>query len=110
MVDKLRRLPGGHDDNEPQGMSVAEEEAIPDVSDRSYEVGVINSNEADLNRFSSCKFQENGLRNKPDSLGFDMASEQLNNPELYTVKTRLETDQAKSLLQKKYMILDNIYR
>ena len=67
-------------------MSVTDECPIPDVSDRSYEIGVINSNEADKNRFALCKFQENDRLSKPDSFGFDMSTEQLKDPEIYTIK------------------------
>ena len=45
LADMLRRLPGSSEDQAPQKMSVREEGLIPDVSDRSYEIGVINSNE-----------------------------------------------------------------
>ena len=49
LADMLNKLPGSNDDHEPQKMSVTDDWPIPDVSDRSYEIGVINSNEADIN-------------------------------------------------------------
>ena len=69
-------------------------------------VGVINSNEADINRFASCKFQENDQLNKPD--GFDMSTEQSKDPEIYTVKKQLVNGQTESKAHKKYIILDDV--
>ena len=84
------------DNQEPQKVSVADEGPTSDVSDRSYEIGVINSNEADVNRFASCKFQENDKLSKPDSFGFDMSTKQLKDIEIYTIKKQLENGQTES--------------
>ena len=104
----LSKLPGSSDNQEPQKVSVTDEGPIPDVSDRSYEIGVINSKEADINRFASCKFQENDQLSKPDSFGFDMSTEQLKDPEIYTIKKQLENGQTESKSHKKYIILDDV--
>ena len=74
LADMLSRLPESSEDEAPRKMSVTDEVPVPDVSDRSYEIGVINSNVADLNRFASCKFQENDQLSKPDSFGSDMST------------------------------------
>ncbi|MCG8034487.1 MAG: DDE-type integrase/transposase/recombinase, partial [Candidatus Thiodiazotropha taylori] len=105
LADLLSRVPRGEANEVPQDLPVTEDGNIPDVSDRSYEIGVINSNEADLSKFASCKLQERDELKKPDTLGFDMVVEQSKDPEIYTIKTQLEAD---STAHKKYIVLDNV--
>ena len=107
LADLLSRHPNPREGKQGQETS-AEPEIVPDVSDKSYEIGVINSNAVDLNQFASCNFKENDLLDKPDSLGLDMIVEQAKDPEICLIKTKLGSDESNSNSLKKYIILDQV--
>ena len=107
LADLLSRIPNQKEGERGQE-TLSEQEIEPEVSDKSYEIGVINSNAVDLNQFASCKFKEDDLIDKPDSLGLDMIVEQAKDPEICLIKSKLESDQTSNSLLKKYIILDQV--
>ena len=107
VADLLSRIPNQKEEERGQE-TLSEQEIEPEVSDKSYEIGVINSNAVDLNQFASCKFKEDDLIDKPDSLGLDMIVEQAKDPEICLIKSKLESDQTSNSLLKKYIILDQV--
>ena len=107
IADLLSRIPNQKEGERGQE-TLTEQEIEPEVSDKSYEIGVINSNAVDLNQFASCKFKEDDLIDKPDSLGLDMIVEQAKDPEICLIKSKLDSDQTSNSLLKKYIILDQV--
>ena len=77
VADLLSRIRNHNDISTTKQTS---EEGVPDISDRSYEVNAINSNEFNPSKFASCNFKENDQLEKPDSLGYDMVAEQARDP------------------------------
>ena len=107
IADFLSRVPNQKEGERGQE-TFTEQEIEPEVSDKSYEIGIINSNAADLNQFASCKFKEDDLIDKPDLLGLDMIVEQAKDPEICLIKSKLGSDQTSNSLLKKYIILDQV--
>ena len=99
IADLLSRIPNQKEGERGQE-TLTEQEIEPEVSDKSYEIGVLNSNAVDLNQFASCKFKEDDLIDKPDSLGLDMIVEQAKDPEICLIKSKLESDQTSNSLLK----------
>ena len=99
IADMLSRVPNQKERERGQE-TLTEQEIEPELSDKSYEIGVINSNAADLNQFASCKFKEDDLIDKPDSLGLDMIIEQAKAPEICLIRSKLESDQTSNSLLK----------
>ncbi|MEW8548463.1 MAG: reverse transcriptase domain-containing protein, partial [Candidatus Thiodiazotropha sp.] len=105
VADLLSRTPGSKtkaSTDEPL------EDVVPDVSDKSYQINTINSNEFNPKNFASCNFKEKDSLEKPNTLGYDMVTEQSKDPDLCLIKTQLETGQANKTLQRKHIVLDNI--
>ena len=105
IADLLSRLPDNNENIHHESIS---EESMLDISDKSYEVNAINSNEFNPSKFVSCNFKENDHLEKPDSLGYDMIAEQARDPELSQLKAQIEQGQANRCLQRKHIILEGI--
>lgn len=103
-ADLLSRLPNAPECEE----SSQEQEISPDISDRSYEVNVINSNEFRPQDFASCNYKDTDQLEKPDCMGYDMLLEQAKDQELSEMKSQLESGKASKATENKYLILDNI--
>ena len=111
IADLLSRIPDVNDATDVNDNATAEqnsEDNLLDISDKSYEVNAINSNEFNPSKFASCNFKENDQLEKPDAFGYDMIAEQARDPELSQLKIQLEQGQANKSTQRKHIILEGI--
>ncbi|KAK7480230.1 hypothetical protein BaRGS_00028506, partial [Batillaria attramentaria] len=98
----------------PEGLvcqsSQEEAEQVKEVSDNSFEIGVVNSNEFTPKDFAS--FQPSGEpREKLDKIElaeFDMKVEQDKDPNLVQIRKQMQQENAPKMIRKRYLIIDDV--
>ena len=87
------------------------EDRIPDITDRTFEVNLINSSDTNPTRFAQYDHQYKDKQCNKEELkiqGFDLVIEQSNDKELVQLKHRLWSEKMSSSVASRYIILDNI--
>ena len=104
-ADMLSCLPHPTDSFDNSGYS------IPDITDRTFEVNLIDSNDINPKRFAQYHHQyEDKKCNKVELKirGFDLVIEKSQDKECVQLKDRLQSEKMSSSIASKYIILDNI--
>ena len=86
-------------------------DSVPHITDRTFEVNLINNSDINPKRFAQYDHQyEDKQCNKEelDIPGFDLVMEQSKDKELVQLKDRLQSEKMSSSVASKYIILDNI--
>ena len=86
-------------------------DSIPDITDRTFEVNLINSSNITSKRFAQYDNQYEDKQCNKEELeipGFDFIIEQSKDKELVQLKDRLQSEKMSSSFVSKYIILDNI--
>ena len=86
-------------------------DSIPDITDRSFEVNLINSSDINPKRFVQYDHQYEDKQCNKEEIeipGFDLVIEQSKDKECVQLKDRLQSEKMSSSVASKYIILDNI--
>ncbi|KAK7501761.1 hypothetical protein BaRGS_00007192, partial [Batillaria attramentaria] len=106
LADLLSRMPEGLVCQSSQ----EEAEQVKEVSDNSFEISVVNSNEFTPKDFAS--FQPSGEpREKLDKIKlaeFDMKVEQDKDPNLVQIRKQMQQENAPKMIRKRYLIIDDV--
>ena len=101
IADLLSRSPP---ENEKPDSSIEE-----DVSDKTFQINTLNSNNFSPKMFASCKLKENEPEKPVQTFEeFDMLTEQQNDPEIMQIIKQLNSGVENKAIQKKYLIIDQL--
>ena len=103
-ADLLSRIP------QNDGLSQEEDNVYePDVSDKTYAIGALNSNRFSPKDYARCEMAPSDVLEKP-SIGddLDIMVEQSKDNALMEVKIGLQNDKVSKTVQKKHIIIDDI--
>ena len=105
LADLLSRMPEG-----PKGEHDRVEIGPRDVSDNTFEIGVLDSSGVNTETYASYQEPEGeGERlEKVELEGFDMEKEQGRDPNLVEIKRQLEQGNAPKMIQKRYLTIDGV--
>ena len=89
VTDLLSRVP--KDPSEPSEIGSSAEESLPDISDKTSEIGVLNSKQFPQESFSKNETSNDELLDKPypEITGFDLQKEQARDAEIHDILKQL---------------------
>jgi transposase InsO family protein len=107
-ADLLSRMPRGPEEEQEEVEDSGDE---PDIDDRTFEIGTINSNKFDPKTFASCRIELPDEISKADITltgDFDMKHEQEGDENIVKLKNRLRKDTATKYEQNHYFETEGI--
>ena len=89
---------------------VEEAQYEPDITDRTFEINAINSNEFDPKTFASCSRDDTDTMKVPfsNNTKVDLTAEQNKDEELRKLKLQIRSGDAQKNMQEKYMIIEDV--
>ena len=108
VADLLSRVP--KDPNLPSGTGSSAEESLPEIDDKTYQIGIISSNQLPPESFQQCKASEADLLDqpRPSMKQINMQEEQAKDPEIQEVRKQLQSGHASKTFLGKYIIVEGI--
>ena len=97
VADLLSRVP--KDPNAPTEGGSSAEEALPEINDKAYEIGVLDSNQIPLKERQQCASSETALLNQPRPwiTTLNMQDEQAKDPEIQEVLRQMQSGHASKI-------------
>ena len=108
VADLLSKVP--KDPNLPSEIGSSAEESLPEIDDKTYQIGIINSNQLPPESFQQCRASEADLLDqpRPSVKQIDMQEEQAKDPEIQEVRKQLQSDHASKTFLGKYIVVEAI--
>ena len=99
VADLLSRVP--KDPNEPSEIGSSADESLPDISNKTYEIWVLNSNQFPQEAFSKNEMSNDELLDqpRPGFTGFDLQKEQARDTEIQDILKQLQSGRASKTLK-----------
>ncbi|MEW8546530.1 MAG: reverse transcriptase domain-containing protein [Candidatus Thiodiazotropha sp.] len=108
VADLLSRVP--KDPNAPSGGSSSAEESLPEINDKTYEIGVLNSNQILPTERKQDATSETELLDqpRPGIMTFNMQDEQAKDPEIQEVLRQMQSGHASKTFLGKYIVIEGV--
>ena len=108
VADLLSRVP--KDPNFPSESGSSAGESLPEISDKTYEIGVLTSNQMPPGAHKRIKIPEQDLLDqpRPGLLGVDLQVEQASDPEVQEISKQIHSGRASKTFLGKYITLNGI--
>ena len=108
VADLLSRVP--KDPNLPSGTGSSAEESLPEINDKTFEIGIINSNQFTPESYQHSKTSEADLLDQPRPImkNVNMPDEQAKDPEIQEVLKQLQSGHASKTFLGKYLVIEGV--
>lgn len=110
IADLLSRLPKSSERSSSAETEVHSEDGEPDITDKAYEIGIINSNRINPKQFVNCQVEKPEIldQDRPTLDDLDMVKEQSQDAEIVDIMNQINQGQGTKAFQQRHIILDNI--